>query len=73
MRTDVSSVMKQPVLHIFTVLLTYDIDRKVCKCAFELEDTFLLSKLAPSDTIAGSKICMWVKNMLIFMVEHFLN
>ena len=52
MRTDVSSEMKQPVMHIFTVLLTYDIDRKVCKCVFELEDTFLLFKLAPRDMIA---------------------
>lgn len=31
---------------------TYDIDRKVRKCALELEDTSLLSKLAPGDMIA---------------------
>ena len=31
---------------------TYDIDRKVRKCALELEDTFLLSKLAPGDMIS---------------------
>ena len=31
---------------------TYDIDRKVCKCALELEDSLLQSKLAPGDMIA---------------------
>ena len=31
---------------------TYDIDKKVCQCAFELEDTALLAKLAPGDIIA---------------------
>ena len=31
---------------------TYDIDRKVCRCALELEDTSLLAKLAPGDMIA---------------------
>ena len=31
---------------------TYDIDRKVHRCALELEDTSLLAKLAPGDTIA---------------------
>ncbi len=31
---------------------TYDIDRKVRKCALELEDSLLLSKLAPGDMIA---------------------
>ena len=30
----------------------YDIDRKVRKCALQLEDTFLPSKLAPGDMIA---------------------
>jgi len=31
---------------------TYDIDRKVRRCALELEDTSLLAKLAPGDMIA---------------------
>ena len=31
---------------------TYDIDRKACKCALELEDTSFLAKLAPGDMIA---------------------
>ena len=31
---------------------TYDIDRKVQNCALELEDTALLSKLAPGDIMA---------------------
>ena len=31
---------------------TYDIDRKVRKCALELEDTALLAKLSPGDMIA---------------------
>jgi len=51
MRTDVSSVMKLLVLHVFIVLPTMTLTR-VRKCALELEDTSLLSKLAPGDMIA---------------------
>ena len=61
----------------------YDIDRKVNKCALELNDTLLPSKLEAGDMIAliswqmSCKKCttelgkqephMWTKNMLIFM------
>ena len=36
---------------------TYDIARKVCKCAVELEDTSLLVKLPPGDMTALEAKC----------------
>jgi len=62
---------------------THDINRNVRKCAIELDDSFLLAKLAAGDMIAieakyHSKCLAALYNkvnqmILIFMALHWLN